>query len=176
MSEDELLDALRTRIAHHAADEVKDAKVGTPLTAADVQAAVQELEMPVPALLARVLTELGNGDWGPGYGFYPLLVPENQNLSLSVTELETSSVQWMRDCSPDGWPRQLLFLAYWGCNVSSILNLKDGRVGIFDFSVLADTEDLTGAAESILWQAESLHDWLSRWVDGESLFYELDQS
>ncbi|MDB5045742.1 MAG: hypothetical protein JWQ08_1792 [Deinococcus sp.] len=176
MSEDELLAALRERVAYQATDEVEDARVGAPLTAADVQAAALELQLSLPALLERVVTELGNGGWGPGYGLYPLLVPEDQRLNLSVAELDTSSVQWMSECCPDGWPRHLLFLAYWGCNVSSILDLKDGRVGIFDFSLLDDTEDLTAAPESILWQAESLHEWLTRWVDGESLFYEVDDA
>ena len=42
--------------------------VAPPATAADVDAAEAAFGFPIPPLLRRLYTEVGNGKWGPNYG------------------------------------------------------------------------------------------------------------
>lgn len=169
-----LMSSLRKRVEEQLREE--DVVLGPPLEDADLRRAEDALGFPLPGLLQRVVQEVGNGGWGPGYGIQPLIGPPDGRLSMAIRELEESGVAWTTACRGDGWPGELLFLADWGCNVHSVLDLKSGRVGLFDFSILEDVDDLSPAPDFIRWQTASLEEWLERWLAGEELFFPLEEA
>lgn len=172
MTEAELIAALRERVEVQLRSE--DRLLDPPLDGGDLRRAEDALGAPLPPFLGRMVQEMGNGGRGPGYGLYSLIGPRDALLSMALQELEESSVTWTTGCREDGWPGHLLLLADWGCNVHSVLDLKSGRVGLFDFSSPENVDDLSPAPDSIRWQTTSLQEWLERWPVGEELFFSLD--
>ncbi|WP_146160549.1 hypothetical protein [Deinococcus arcticus] len=70
----------------------------------------------------------------------------------------------------EGWPASWLLLAYWGCDVHSVLDLDTGRVGLCDLDAV---EDFEAPGEALLWQTPDLSTWLRAWAQGESLFFDM---
>ena len=78
------LDELLSRIKKRVTDPVRflDAaawvrplrKIGALATPQDIDDAERLLGFSFPIVVRRMYTEIGNGSWGPHYGFYPILL------------------------------------------------------------------------------------------------------
>lgn len=114
---DELIARIQARVAdplraREAAAWVRPIfPVPPPATLADVAAAEAVLGFPLPPLLRRLYTEVGNGGWGPVYGLWGLptsgAVPDENDLvgfyvqcTAPERALESPAVDWPRGLVP----------------------------------------------------------------------------
>lgn len=136
-----------------------------PATEADVDAAEAALGFPVPRLLRRLYTEVGNGGWGPHYGL--------QGIPTGGVEPDASDiVGFYREClSPQRalespavqWPRGLITLISRGCVDYEVCDFVRPPYPVFLLS--GDTWDLERPLEECLeLVAKSLESRLEMWV------------
>ena len=132
---------------------------GRPPVSADAfQRAEQTLGLTFPVTFRRLYTELGDGGWGPSYGFLPLLDSGEHPYVDSI-------VGWTESLRLEGhWPWSVVPFAYWGCDHHSLLNVETGQVGLAPLWAFED-------GVPVLWQAPSLEAWLTSWLEGVNLFY-----
>ena len=107
----------------------------------------------LPPLLARVYTEVADGEFGPGYGLLSLenLEPDEQSLSEVYLEFRAG-----------GWPEGLLPLWDWGCAMWSCL---DGRSD--------EGPIITSNQGEFTVTHFTLHDWLHAWTTDVDLWQEI---
>ncbi|WP_425147680.1 SMI1/KNR4 family protein [Deinococcus sp.] len=127
-----------------------------PATHAAWHSAEEALGYPLPDLLGRMYSEVGDGQFGPGYGLLALTAH-----TTSTAGMVPSALAWR---SEFGFDRAWLPLCYWGCTVYSFLEVSSGRVGMIDVGIEDDLQ-------VVQWQAASLGDFLQAWMDGHELFF-----
>lgn len=123
----------------------------TPETLASVEAA---LNIQLPETFRRAYLEVGDGNWGPGYGLLPLIA---DSYLSSASNVLGHSQAWGES--------RLIYVAYWGCTVFSVLDTVQDRVGILD------VED---DAPEVTWQGSTAR-WLQTWADGGNLFFPFEE-
>jgi hypothetical protein len=174
-SHDKLLKGIRARIASG-----KPTECGAPkqkprpvASAKAVKEAETKLGRALQPLLRRVYLEVANGGFGPDYGL--LGIPPDGAADGKHTALDL----WSRFGKPRkadphwAWPSSLFPLGHMGCGMYMCLDL-DAAV---DASMIWFEPNPHSAGEpwddSFIAINGSLEDWLSRWVEGGSLFGEL---
>lgn len=125
----------------------------------------RELGCALPEVFQQVYTQVGDGNFGPGYGLLPLKDHRYTSTSENVVVLHEQMTE-------QDWPEHLLLFCYWGCDIYSVLNVNTGQVGILDLDAC---EEGTPPEEVVLWQTESLQEWLENWLEGKDLFFDLDE-
>lgn len=161
MKDDSLIARLQT-IAHdptasnnmwkNATEDGKpvQAVANPPLSQEELVKAEKQFGFGLPSLLRRMYLEVGNGGkYGPGYGFMTI---DFEDLSDVQNVLLFAEVFERLDRN---FP-----ICYWGCEIFSVLDIEEGRVGIANGIV---------EAPEIVWQKDSLEAWLWAWLDGENL-------
>lgn len=130
-----------------------------PCAEADLDAAEAELGFALPPALRQAYLEIGDGGFGPGDGLYSLA-----RLRAKYREMTAEPV------GPQGqaWPAGLLPVN--GADWDLIAIDRDsGRLVYWDVEALADEEEEDEGdrhwAASFRPEAESLADWLAKWVD-----------
>ena len=124
-----------------------------PASPTQMKTAEKELGISFHPLHRRLLMEVANGHFGPGYGLYgvpPFVEMEHckylkQNL---VDEYRSRKKYW--------WPEGLIPLCYWGCTVISAMYVPDGRIVRFDYSDLD--------CDYVYFEDKSLENWIGAWV------------
>lgn len=181
MDEDTLIERLKeqVRIGTSPSDEYNIVKqyANPPVTMADLIAAEAKLGFALPPLLKRIYTEIGNGGFGPGYGFYKLYVERytyvestlvNDYLGLHQSHSEELDAiqgeKGTRDQPPVEYPEKVLEINEWGCNIYSYLDCSNR-----EYRVLRKDHNYS-LTEHVL-EAPSFHQWLEDWLNGEPLFY-----
>ncbi|WP_407570592.1 SMI1/KNR4 family protein [Deinococcus altitudinis] len=125
-----------------------------PETLAQVE---EGLGLRLPDLLRQIYLEVGDGNWGPGYGLLPL---KGESYASSAGSL-------LDESRATGTPGQV-FLCYWGCTVFSVLDSASGRVGIVDVG--------TECSDQVSWQASSVEEWFEAWLSGKNLFFDVEDA
>jgi hypothetical protein len=142
-----------------------------------VVAAEGKLGIQLPELLKAAYTQVGNGGFGPDYGFIGLASgarDEDGNTLVSkyraMRQLAKGNRHWR-------WPDRLLPVCNLGCGMWSCLDCVRPNVPvlIFDPNNLGDLEgDETDRDEAVLrwtnafWsEARSFAGWLEAWLDGQ---------
>jgi hypothetical protein len=133
----------------------------------------------LPPMLRTLYAEVANGGFGPGYGFVGALggAPDDMDMNLSHIYraqrdgpplFEESGVApgqpgWFEPFY-DEWPLRVLRMVHWGCDIWSCLDTRTGRVHRH--------ESLHGkrARDAMVVEADSLEQWLTRWLAGDSLW------
>ena len=121
----------------------------------------------LPASLKRIYVEVGNGGFGPGYGFMSL---ENNIDTNQETVLNT----YHSFCSDDPeddlwiWPKELVPIIDWGCAIRSCINCDTGTVSIFDPNI-----EFEKMSEYFIPQGVSLESFLLKWCEGVNLWEEV---
>lgn len=161
MNEDELICAVRRR-AEDPRTRTDYADRGCPdlappALAQDVDIAESNLGFPLHPLHRRLLTEVGNGGFGPGDGLIGLPGGRLDGDGRSLVELR--AVLWTNAVTA-GLPPHVLALCDWGDAIWSCMDEQTGHVLTLDEGGLTDT-------------GQNLHDWLAAWVTGTSLFSEM---
>jgi SMI1 / KNR4 family (SUKH-1) len=153
-------DALLKRIEAAAS---QDQPACAPATASDVASFEALVEVRLPRFYVRLLTEVGNGGFGPGFGI--IGIPPNGYFDddLRASDLAAAYVSG-RQCDERAWrtPRGLIHLCNWGCGTFSYVDAlsEDGAVVTDEF--VRDRIEYTETAPS-------LAPWLSDWVAGVNL-------
>ncbi|MEV0899719.1 hypothetical protein [Actinoplanes sp. NPDC049802] len=142
--EDQVFEAVVRKLA----DEYVEMESGgpakryPPATAEVVAEAEQIAGRPLPYLLKRLYTEVGNGGFGPGYGLLGLRGGHKTGQIDATVGLRHGS----------------LMLCDWGCGISSDLHLDDGQVWGYDPNGF-------DAAEAFP-QHMTVVDWFAKWAEG----------
>lgn len=152
MTEDELLSAIRKRIVDPKL-RIDMTTVETPPlygapSAKALDAAEAQVGFPLPALLHRLYTEVGNGGFGPGAGLVGVDGGHPDADGRTIGALYA-------DLRAQGWPEGLLPLCDWGCGAWATMD-ANGRIV---------TMDEAGPTRTRF----TLASWLEAWVSGVDL-------
>lgn len=131
--------------------DVEPLPVPVPATVAQVAARESELGARLPAFVRRLYLEIGDGGFGPMYGFVPL----RRMRRLDVTgDLEGPA--------PANLPEALLMVTDEGCGISTMV-CSDDRARRWVFDPNRDVDGEVAEAD------EDLRSWLADWLrdDGE---------
>jgi hypothetical protein len=128
-------------------------------TPEQIAAEEQALGFRLPALYRRILTEIGNGGFGPGYG---LLGVQGGYPGFSEGSLSAFYVRCRRE-GPEGdgaaWPEYVPPICTWGCGIYSCLDCGKSEVPVLvynpdvhvlDKGILEAT--LTDAEGNVVWE------------------------
>jgi hypothetical protein len=153
MDEDLLLARLGERI--------DDAHRCPVATAEDVKSFAQATGLALPPFYTRLLTEVANGGFGPGFGLIgiPPYFDDELRSDLSEAYLEGRGSHDPALRNPDG----LLYLCSWGCGVHSYVDCSSA-VG----AVVTD-ELLFGDQVEFTETSPALSIWLADWLSGIDL-------
>lgn len=138
-----------------------------PASDAELGEAERLLGFPLPPALRGIYSGVANGGFGPGYGFVGVLggAPD----SIFGTHLADAYRQ-ERELSRQGqpieeWPRRILRIVEWGCGIGSCIDARSGQILRYDPTAQGDP------ARDMTFEAESLEEWLQRWLRGADLFH-----
>ena len=135
-----------------------------PLSAEDILEAERQLGFPLPPLIRRIYSEVGDGAFGPGYGFYGLLEGTDEFPDDTVVGLYQSFRRPDPDDPSWSWPEKLLPLTDWGCAIRSCVDCTDLSLPVLRF------DPNSGASRVISPEGYSLENWLQAWLDGKDLW------
>ena len=128
----------------------------------DISGAERRLKFSLPELVREIYTSVGDGGFGPGYGFLPLLQPIRKGTLRGDSVVELYEV--FRGGDPQDptwpWPERMLPLVDWGCAIRSCVDCSTDTL-----RVLRDEPDVSRLPES-----PSLEQWLSDWIAGRDLW------
>lgn len=125
-----------------------------------------ELGIALPPLLRRLYLEIGDGDFGPGYGFFGA-----QNGLLARFRLAELG---RRERKQGDWPAQVLPICDWGEGMQSCIDCQtpDYQV-IFADPVCAHAEH--GDGRGFLPEKIAFRNWLEAWADGVDLWRRIEK-
>ncbi|MFJ3860392.1 SMI1/KNR4 family protein [Streptomyces sp. NPDC090085] len=157
------LDAREDEITNYFADAPRE-PLFAPITGQEVDAAERIIGRPLPELLRRIYTEVGNGGFGPDAGIASLTT--GQRAPGHVTDWH-SSVRMHERNRIEGLPSSWLYLVPGGCTMEwhvSLLAL-DNPVLLFDADGWEPSwgEDPHDGLRSA---SPSLRHWLGTWARG----------
>jgi hypothetical protein len=173
--EKKLIERLKERVKDpgRASDEGL-AKVHIPAKAKIVTAVERKLGFQLPDLLRGIYTQVGNGGFGPEYGFIGIeggAKPEGKTLVPQYNALQCLAKKnpyWR-------WPEQLLPVCYLGCGMWSCLDCAGSKVPVMIFDPNLADQDEDDRNEAVLgwtiafWhEASSFASWLTDWMEGRS--------
>jgi hypothetical protein len=139
-----------------------------PADAVDVEYDERRLGFPLPPLLKRIYSEIGNGGFGPGYGLIGLTngVPDDTGKTGPDIYKEFRSA----DSGEANlkWPLGLLPICNWGCAIVSCVDSGDPsfRMRIFD----PNAHDGDDWADSLFEESPSFEVWIQAWASGVDLW------
>lgn len=131
-------------------------------TATDIAEVERALGLRLPAFYVRLLTEVANGGFGPGFGLIGIpphgFIDDDLGGNLVETYLQG------RACEDLAWrtPRGLLHLCNWGCGTFSYVDTLSASAAVVTHDVLEDRVEYTETSVA-------LAEWLSDWVAGVNL-------
>ena len=140
-------------------------------SAAEVAEFERRVGRPLPAVWQRVYTEIGDGGFGPGYGFLSLVTgaarTDEGNSAAGFVELLREGED---PDDPDfKWPDGLVPICHWGCAIYSCLDLRSAEVPIVRFDPNGHGPD--DGWDGAWWQeAASSEAWLRAWAEGRLRF------
>jgi hypothetical protein len=134
-------------------------RIYPPATEEQIAAEEQALDFALPSLYRQILTEVGNGGFGPGYG---LIGVQDGYTGMTVGSLAETYLSFRRE-GPDGsghtWPERVLVVCTWGCGIYSCLDCADAAapvlvydpgLHVLDGGIVEAT--LTNAEGEVVWQ------------------------
>lgn len=137
----------------------------------------KKLGLTLPSVIKQLYLGLGNGDFGPDYGFFLLEKMEgNKKITLSQAYQDLHHAK-IKDWD---WELSTLLLPflYWGADIYSLIDCADpnGAVYVLDENL----KDENTRWQSCTWKhCGSMLDWLKKWsegdVSGRSLWLEMYQ-
>ncbi|PZD97067.1 hypothetical protein DNH61_04005 [Paenibacillus sambharensis] len=136
------------------------------LTEAEVKEAEERLGYPLPKLMRQLYMNVGNGGFGPGLGFLPLLPIEEEGESV------TSIVEADRETDQDGILQFYMPLFKWDENGYGYMHLEenDNHVMIADNDYLQDEFDRNKLlADQYPIIASTLEGLMQDWLAGKPM-------
>jgi hypothetical protein len=161
--------SMRRMYTRGSADHLEAAQSGLterlpPLVVADPRAvadAEAEIGSTFPPLLRRLLLEVGNGGFGPGYGILGVRDGQRDDQGYTAIDLYRRA----HDASTGGWaflPPSLLPICYWGCAIYSFIDCSAGDGPMWGWDPNPGPTD-----ERALFPHEvTFAEWLDLWMAG----------
>lgn len=141
----------------------------------------EAMGFPYPPVLRTLYLQVANGGFGPAYGLdgafggysdakhkeeeHEYILQESIVYPSSSEEITLIDLDQYKQpggnrkkiyIDPGTWPKHLIDLCEWGCGYFSLLHAPTGRVYYF-------------GEDYLFHQADSLEEWLERWLNGENL-------
>lgn len=135
------------------------------------------IELVLPTIFKQLYLTLGNGDFGPDYGFFTLF--ENPNIDKITIE---QAYQKVHHANIKDWdwelPKLLVPFLYWGSDIYSLIDCSSPYGAIYVLDKNLKKENATW--QSCVWEhCPSMMDWLQKWsqsdTSGRSLWLEMYQ-
>ena len=144
---------------------------GPRLSASQIAELEKTNSVRFPQLFREILQHVGDGGFGPGYGFLPMIRRRSGPENLSAFDF----YQTYRGPDQDPgwtWPEGLLPLADWGCLIFSCLDCTTAEGAIVraapgEFDPKDDTNSFDKIAQP---ESTSLESWLSEWLANDVRF------
>jgi len=134
----------------------------------DITSAEAQLGFTLPLLLKDIYLHVANGGFGPGYGLLGIHGGAYEPIGdKQYTMLDLYKAFRNRRKNPP-WPDFLLPIAYWGCEIYSCVDCQLSEAPVFAFDPNRHG-DGPWRCDCRL-HANSLTEWLRRWLDGEDLW------
>lgn len=167
MTDDAILDLLRTRAANATVCSDGVPNVHPVATPAAIEAAERELDVEFPTLLRRLYLEIGNGGrvLGPGYGILGLPGGYDNYGDWNVVKTTREMVQDYR------WWDGSIVICDWGCTMMSCIDCSDGDFPVFRFDgnfvgdSMHDDEPPDDAWDV---ESDSFAEWLSTYLNAST--------
>ncbi len=168
---DDLLSRIKTRVADpvrflDAAAWVRPLqKIGACAEQRDIDEAERSVGFSFPSLLRRMYTEIGNGVWGPSYGFYPIPTRGAKPTEDDVVGLYLQCISQERKQEEPlvDWPRGIAMILGRGCADYELCDLLRPPHAVYLLS--GDTwRPNTPVIESLTLVADSIEDRLEQWL------------
>jgi hypothetical protein len=142
-------------------------KIYPPVSPNELAQAEQRLGFQLPSLLGKLYLQVGNGGFGPGFGFLALNNKGAKNYHMNLVDWYLEGINNMHPDYPP-WPRQFITICDWGDGIGSELDWTDPQGPIYRFN--GDWYD-DGPFESVMrFEAPSLQSWLEDWLNDRPLF------
>jgi hypothetical protein len=137
--------------------------LGHPASIGTIEKAEKLLGVGLPPLLRRLYLEVGDGGFGPGYGFLPLLEDEHGHPDESIVGRYRTARGAQQEASGWAWPVGLLPACDWGCAIMSCVDGTEaaGPVVAFDDGAREDGESMERA---FLRTHDSIEQFLLDWI------------
>ena len=143
-------------IVHEIKRHIGDTKLPV-VSPSDIAEAERRLGFPLPELLRELYTSVGDGGFGPGYGFLGLIKP------VPIGDFEGESVvqlyELFRGGDPEDptrtWPERVLPVLDWGCAIRSCADCSTSSL-----QVLRD-EPYVSRVPGSLSLEQRLRDWMA---------------
>ncbi len=173
--EQKLIERLKERVTdpRRACDEVVS-KFYAPVKEKIVAAAEQKLGFRFPSLLRALYTRVGNGGFGPSYGFVGVQGGATDEFGRSLVRVYQDTKQYREDSPLWRWPEQLLPVCMLGCGMWSCLDCRRTGVPVFLFepnNLSSDPEDEDETrlrwANAFWFESRSFAGWLESWLEGK---------
>ncbi|MGH1335258.1 MAG: SMI1/KNR4 family protein [Aureispira sp.] len=137
----------------------------------------KELGFLLPTALQQLYSSLGNGDFGPDYGFFLL---DNSITSDKITLLEAYKEVQAANIKDWDWqlPKEVLPFLYWGSDIYSVIDVTTTNYTVYVLDMNLKKTHHTWQA--CYWQhCTTFFDWLEKWAgdqqSGRSLWLEMYQ-
>ncbi len=145
-------------------DMARKQRANPPAPDAAIQDAECVLCFPIPAPLRRLYSEVGNGGFGPGYGFYGLASGTEIFPNENVVYLYTLFRKGDPEDPSFSWPYMLLPVLDWGCAIRSCVDCSTPSLPI-----IRHDPNIQGPHQ---FRGEDFHfeEWLQAWLDGYDLW------
>lgn len=145
-------------------------KTTTALEKSDIKHQLIELEQTIgltlPSVVKQLYLFLGNGNFGPDYGFF--LLKEDEKID-KITVLE--AYQNIHTANIKDWDWELSKLLvpflYWGANIYSLIDCANPNGAIYVLDKNLKKENTTW--QHCLWKhCSSMLEWLEKWSEGDA--------
>lgn len=160
-----------------------DSSITTPTTLEKSNIAYQwevlekNLGFVLPTALQQLYYNLGNGNFGPDYGFFPL---EPSSTSDKITLLEAYKKLQQANVVDWDWqlPKESLPFLYWGADIYSVIDASTVNYAVYVLDMNLKKTHTTW--QECYWlHCNTFFEWLKKWSEGEqsgrSLWLEMYQ-
>ena len=140
-------------------------KIGAPVSQQDVANAERLCGFPFPIAVRRMYTEIGNGSWGPSYGFEPIATE-------GATPTENDLVGFYLECTSEKhaleeplvqWPRGMVTVIGRGCVSYELCDFIRPPHAVYLLSGDTWLPD-SPVLEALTLVADSIEDRLEQWL------------
>ena len=142
-------------------------KIRPTLTPSQVDAYESDLGVKFPPTLRRIYTEVGDGGFGPGYGFLPMSLPV-ESPNDSIVQLYTTFSRSDPSDPTWAWPPGLIPITDWGCAIRTCVRSSDSTIVVSDPNLHE-----SDWSDTFLDQNCTLDEWLQRWCEGVNLWRQI---
>src|SRR5687768_16663678 len=135
LSLDDTIESVRERALNSATridmTSARPPHIGKPLAKLVLTSVEQSLGVALPEIVRRIYSEIGDGGFGPGYGFLPMVKPLSKfddsivALYEVFSETDPSDPAWK-------WPGSLLPIVDFGCAIRACVDCDTSEVIVSD--------------------------------------------